>query len=384
MTPAQVRGLAAAIAAITIFAFGFSLLLPLMAVLLEGMGATGWEIGVVNASAAVAMVCGGFILPSIARSTGVPALLLTNIGVMALLLCTFLLVPNIWAWAALRFLMGFVAVSIFYASEIWIITLAPDARRGLFIGIYGFFLSIGFLVGPVLLQLVGTEGWPPFLWGAALTLLAAIPVIWAWNDGPDISEGEEDQQKSSFFDVFKFFRTDPAIMGAVALFGCIEFGAMGLIPVWSLKAGMTETMALTLVALLAGGNVAMMLPMGWLGDKFDRRSLLKVSAALCVVLAILIPSVAETLWPLWLLTAFFGGVVVGLYTFSLNEMGNRYKGADFARANGAFMTAYGLGALVAPPVLGAAMDAMPPHGMFNVLVLAAGGYLALLLLRRRR
>jgi MFS family permease len=159
---------------------------------------------------------------------------------------------------------------------------------------------------------------------------------------------------------------------------------MGLIPVWSIRIGMDQQAALTLVALLAAGNVIMQVPLGWLGDKFNRRSLLTICAAFCVIAALGAPAVSETVWPLYILTAVWGGVVVGLYTFALNELGSRYTGAEFARGNGAFMSAYGLGALVAPPLLGMAMDAFPPNGMFRVLAVAAAAYLALLLLRKRR
>lgn len=47
------------------------------------------------------------------------------------------------------------------------------------------------------------------------------------------------------------------------------------------------------------------------------------------------------------------------------------------------MAAYGLGALFAPPLLGAAMDAVP-RGMFFLLALVSASYVALMALRPRR
>lgn len=383
MTSDQIRGMIAAIAAISIFAFGFSLIIPLLALLMEARGFTGLEIGVVNAASAFAIAGGGFVLPMFLRFVSVPTLIIVSAALMAGTFCLFLLVPNFYAWMLLRFFMGFSAAAIFFGSEIWIIASAPEKKRGLMIGVYGLFLSLGFLAGPLLLKLVGTEGWTPFLTGAAIALLATIPIIWARHSGPETS-AEEGEVKASPLDVPRFFRSDPAVLWAVALFGCIEFGAMGLIPVWSVRIGMDSQAALTLVALLAAGNVLMQVPLGWLGDKFDRRKLLTLCAAFCVIAALGAPAVSETVWPLYILTAIWGGVVVGLYTFALNELGSRYSGAEFARGNGAFMAAYGIGALVAPPILGVAMDVIPPHGMFHVLAVAAAAYLALLLLRKRR
>ncbi|MFV0474902.1 MAG: MFS transporter [Pikeienuella sp.] len=378
---ARLRGMVAAIAAASLFAFGLSLSLPLLSILLERMGATGAEIGLNTAAAAFAILVGGALLPLALKRISLPALMLCGMGAMSVLLLAFPLFPDIWVWMGLRFLFGFAAAALFFGSEIWIVSAAPAEKRGLAIGVYGLFLSIGFLAGPTLLKLIGTEGFAPFLAGAAISLLAAPPVMIAWADRPELSE---EGAGGSFREVFRFFRTDPAILWAVTLFGVIEMGAMGLFPVWGLRSGLDQGAALTLVALISAGNVVMQVPMGWIGDRLDRRRLLGFCAAVSCFAAALFPALAATTWPLWITTAIWGGLVVGLYTFALNELGARYSGAELARGTGAFMSAYGLGALFAPPLLGAAMDLVPPHGMFAALALASAAYVGLLTFRRRR
>ncbi|WP_211907317.1 MFS transporter [Pikeienuella piscinae] len=377
----RARGMIAAIAAVSIFAFGLSLSLPLFSILLERMGASGVAIGLNTAAAAVAVVLGGAALPFALQRVSLPGLMALGIAVMASLLLIFPLVPNIWVWMGLRFVFGFAAVALFFCSEIWIVSAAPPGKRGLAIGVYGVFLSIGFFAGPALLKLIGTAGYTPFVAGAAISLLAAPPVLFAWRDRPNLA-GTGDG--ASLGDVFRFFRADPAILWAVSLFGTIEMGAMGLFPVWALRTGVDEQAALTLVALIAAGNVVMQIPMGWVGDRLDRRRLLGFCALVSCAAAALFPALAGSTWALWVTTAIWGGLVVGLYTFALNELGSRYSGAELARATGALMSAYGLGALLAPPLLGAAMDMVPPHGMFFLLAAASAAYVALLALRPRR
>ena len=53
------------------------------------------------------------------------------------------------------------------------------------IGIYAAALSAGFGIGPLILSLTGIEGWPPFLVNAAITALAALPLLGAG----DVSRG---------------------------------------------------------------------------------------------------------------------------------------------------------------------------------------------------
>lgn len=379
----SLRGLIAAIVSINIFAFGLSLTYPLFAILLERMGASGFEIGINGAAAAVAMLLGGPVLPVLLRNSSAPVLIAGSVMTMAVLLVIFPLFPNLWVWLILRFFFGFAAVIVFFCAEIWIVTTAPPARRGFFIGMFGTSIAIGFLSGPVLLSLIGTEGMAPFLAGATICLCAIGPVLWARKDAPVLDEDEHDPP-AKFFDVLKFFRTDPSVMWAVALFGAVEYGAMGLIPVWSLRVGLTEQAALVLIALLAAGNVFMNVPMGLVSDRFDRRKLLMICSAVSLAAAYLLPQLAMTTWPLWLTTAIWGGMAVGLYVFALHELGSRYSGVAFARGNAAFMSAYGFGALISPPLMGWAMDLAPPHGMFHVLGAAAAAYLALLLIRAGR
>ncbi|MEO1614051.1 MAG: MFS transporter, partial [Pseudomonadota bacterium] len=199
---------------------------------------------------------------------------------------------------------------------------------------------------------------------------------------PNMAENAE--EPPGVMAILRYVRTDPAIVFAVMLFAVIEFGAMGLFPVWSLRVGLPEQTALTLVALLAAGNILMQPPMGWLGDKLDRRRLLGFCAFVSIIAAFLFPALAQTQWPLWLTALFWGGLVVGLYTFSLNELGARYNGEQLSRATGAVMAAYGFGALISPTALGLMMDLFPPHGLFYLMAALAAAYLAMLLLRRRR
>ncbi|MEM8755254.1 MAG: MFS transporter, partial [Pseudomonadota bacterium] len=188
IAPGRVRGMASAIAAISIFAFGVSLTFPLFSILLERMGASGTMIGLNGASAAAAILLGGLTIPAILRFVSLPLLMISCSSLMAALILVFPVFPDPWVWLCLRFFFGFAAAGLFVSSEIWIVSAAPPARRGLAIGVYGFFLALGFLAGPLLLKALGTDWLAPFSFGAAISLCAIPPVIWAWRDRPDLSE----------------------------------------------------------------------------------------------------------------------------------------------------------------------------------------------------
>ncbi|WP_118135375.1 MFS transporter [Oceanicella sp. SM1341] len=372
-------GLLCAILAVTLAGFGISLTHPLFAVLLERQGYSGLAIGLSSSSLAIAMLAGGLLMPRVVARTG----LIPVMGAAAACCSTTLLLAgameSYFGWIVTRFCFSLGATALFYGSELWIVSAAPPARRGLWLGIYGFVLSGGFLSGPLLLNAVGTEGWPPFLWAALIMAMAALPVIAGARHAPR----HFGASPAGVLETLRFFRTDPSLIWGVVLYSVFEFGVLGLLPVWGLRIGLEEGLAIALVALVPLGNMLLELPMGIASDRYPRRVLMMICAAGALATGLLMP-----LWAGWeagltglLLLA--GGVVVGLYVLPLAEFGARYSGDALSRANGAVIVGYGLGALLAPTFLGQAMDLAGPHGLPWGLALLAGIYLALLAWRGR-
>ncbi len=378
------RSLIAAIAAISITGFSLSMSYPLFSLLLDRMGASKFEIGLNAASPAVAILFGAPLMPLLLRRVGLVRLLILAALTLAVTMLLFKPLQGIWTWMALRFVYGFGAVAAFYASELWIVAAAPDHRRGLLLGIYGVCLSFGFFLGPVSLSVLGIDGAAPFVVAAGLALAAIIPVVWARDEAPDDLGGPARSVGEGLRASLQFFRTDPTVMAAVVTFGMVEFGAFALFPVWGVAVGMTTAAAIALVALLTLGNMALQVPVGVLADKFNRRGLLIGSAVVCILCPLLLTGPASSGPALWLTVIALGGVTTGLYTISLAELGARYSGDALARGTAAYMTAYGVGALVAPPVMGRMMDWVGPDGLMWTTAAVVGGFLALTLARAQR
>lgn len=373
------RSLFAAIATISVAGFGLSMAYPLYSLLLARMGAAGWQIGLVNAAPAVAMLAVSPLLPAALSRISLPTLLTIAALVSAGAFLALKASESLWAWAALRFLLGASASAAFFGSELWIMTAAPPARRGFFIGVYGLCLSLGFVAGPAVLTFMDIEGWGPFIAGAILSLLAVAPVIWAWRDAPRNLGGPPQPLEGTT----RFFRTDPSVMFAVVLFGAVEFGGFALLPAWAEARGLPEAAAIGMIFWIALGNTALQLPLGWAADKVNRKGLLAFAALVCVFgpMQILASVDAPTRMALVLLV--FGGIAVALYTVSLAELSNRYSGDELARGTGALMVSYGLGALVGPTIFGLAMDLARPDGVLYAMSAVSVAYLALMAWRLR-
>ncbi len=119
------------------------------------------------------------------------------------------------------------------------------------------------------LQLIGTHGFAPFAAGAAMLALALIPVLLARRTAPRIEEKDHTS-------VFAMLRLAPVLFAAPFVYGAIDAGLAGLMPVYAVRAGYSEAHAALAVTAIAAGSIVFQYPTGWLADRMDRRRLLMV------------------------------------------------------------------------------------------------------------
>lgn len=362
------RLLIAVIASVAVVGATYSLSTPLLAYALEARGLPSWLIGLNAAMAALAMILLPPVTPALVRRFGTVDTLYGALALTGLAVALFAATDNLVLWFALRLLLGVGLTGLFVVSEAWINHLAGDGRRGRVLGLYAAALAVGFTIGPALLQLTGLAGALPFLVGALTAGLAALPLILArprQAADPFVTAGEARQGQIA--------RLAPLAVGAGLLFGVVEAGVLSLLPLWALQNGLGTSTGIQLMMWLGAGNIALQWPIGWLADHFDRRRLILLCALAGLVGAATLPLLAGTLL-LYTALFFWGGCLMGLYTVGLALLGERFNGPDLASANAVFATAYGLGALVGPPLVGLAMDLVPRHGLPLALGLACLAY----------
>ena len=373
----DVFALAAVISGITGVGVALSLSLPLLSVVLEQRGISPVWIGVNTATAGIAAVTALPFVTGLARRFGTARIIAVAFLTMAVTLMGFYLIHPFVLWFPLRFIFSAAVTMIFALTEFWINSLAPPARRGFVVGIYTAFLSVGISAGPLILALVGTHGVLPFAIGAGALLLAAVPVLTVRTREPALPTGGHKN-------LMHFVWAAPLAMFAALVFGAVESGGTAILPLYGTAIGLSSEHAVILVTAIAAGNVLSQIPIGWLADRVNRRVLLVGSAAVGAAGAALIPLASEHFWGLFALLFVTGGIVTGLYTIGLTQLGARYTGSNLASANAAFVMMYAIGMLVGPISLGGGLDLFPPHGFAVAIALIFATYVVLALWRIAR
>lgn len=349
-----------------------SMTFPLLSLLSEAAGVEEKIIGLMGAMPSVGLIVASFFVPVLNRTLGTVSYLLACAVAGALIFGALGVFKTPAAWFPLLFLMGFAVDGIFVTCEGWINTLANDHNRGRVIGVYGTVASLGLTMGPTILTVTGTQSDLPFIIGAALMLVFAVPVFALRHKVPKF-EGD------SHGGVLGFIPKAPTLVLAVLLFGLFETVVATLFPVFASRAGLIDTQVTTAIAVMFWGYLCFQIPIGWIAERTSARGMMLFCAAVGVLGGLILPNVVTSTWGLWVLMFVWGGFGAGVYTLALIELGQRFSGAAMLAGNSAFAVAWGAGGIVGPASTGALMDAfgtdafgMVLAGAFGILLVLGG------------
>ena len=366
---ARLFGIVAAISTISAVGIGLSLGYPLLSLVLDARGISSFWIGVNTAVAGFAAMAVTPLATPMARRFGVAPAALIAVLVAAAAFLSFYFATAFWVWFPLRVALSGAVTLAFIFSEFWIVALAPEKHRGLVVGIYASVLSVGFAVGPLLIQWVGIEGIRPFALGALVLAAAGLPTVLAWRISPVIGGRATPS-------LTRFLVAAPLATLAGFVFGSVESAALSLLPVFGVNAGYGVAAAALLVSAMAAGSIALQIPIGLLADRTDRRRVLALCALIGLGGGLAMPLASANPLLLFCILFLWGGVVAGLYTVGLTHLGARFSGSDLASANAAFIMMYSLGAVVGPASAGALMRLTPLWGLPMAIVIFMAFYVA--------
>jgi MFS family permease len=240
------------------------------------------------------------------------------------------------------------------------------------LGLYATMLALGFAIGPALLSLTGADGPLPFLIASALIAAAVVPVALAGSDAAAKMEGKAWPRLGAIFSAA------PVALAAALLYGAIETGLNGLLPVFGLRVGFPQNWATFQLSIVALGNVVFPVPIGLIADRVKKVRLLASFAAFGFIGALALPAFASD-WKTYAAALFiWGGLIGGLYPVGLAILAEKFHGAQLASANAAYIMMYSLGMIGGPPALGLGLDLASPRGLFDALAVMFLAFLALI------
>jgi MFS family permease len=365
----------------TVFTIMQGLTYPLLALVLNRMDVPEWLIGVNAATMPLGMIASAPLAPRLMRRFGGYRLTVASLLTSAFCLLAIRLLPDPWLWMPLRLLMGIALGCILVVNESWINQIASDDRRGRIIGFYSAVLSAGFALGPALLALIGSRGWAPFLIGAALPLLALLPLPGVRTALPKPPPGAHTVPVSAFL------RMAPLLLLLTAAVALADEGAMSFLPIYALAHGYAEHTGTVLLIVMIAGSVSMQYPIGWVADRIPRATVMTACAAAAAASAAVMPFTVAMPWLFAASVFIWGGVYYAIYMLALVRLGEQFSGMTLVAGNAAFAAMWGVGGIAGSSVVGGAMSVLGSIGFPLVFALTFGVIavaIAVLAVRERR
>ena len=356
------------------FALIFGFTIPLCALILEADGVSTTLSGAITAISAAGMMVAS---PFVGRMTALFGTRRVMFVAAVLTTATIVLLPvldSVYAWFPIRFVYGAGLSTLLILCQSWFNEVVADEIRGRMVGLFIATASVGISAAPIILNITGYIGWAPIIAASAITLLAAIPLMAAREVAPD----EGDHHSPAM--LIKFLRVSPSAVWGAFLLGVIEAGVLGLLPIYSLRLGSSESAAILLVAAYFAGGILLAVTFGWLADRIDRRTVLVLCAGLTLVTVLALPiSGSIAIWPVVFL---WGGAAVAIYSISLTILGQRFRGAELAAASAMLIFMMSVGNVFGPFSAGIAMDIWNPYGLLLILGLISAAYTVLVVYQR--
>lgn len=361
-------------AAVISIGLALGVTMPLVSLRLESWGYDSFAIGVMAATPAVGVLLGASLAGRLAARFGTTVLMQLCLLLGALSVAGLALVQNYAVWVGLRLFLGVALTVVFVLGESWINQLAVEKWRGRLVALYGTGYALSQLSGPLLLTGLGTATDAGFWTGVGLLVGGSLMLL-GRSGAPQV-----DAHSTSGRGLLVFCRKLPAIAWAVMLFAAFEAMMLTLLPIYSLRQGFTQEVALVMVSVAVIGDAALQLPIGWLADRMSRQTLFRCCGVVLLLSSLAIPLLLHTplIWPVFVA---FGASAGGLFTLSLIMIGERYRDDELVRANAHVAQLWGLGCLIGPLATGAVSQWLSGHAL--PLMMATGALVFIILASQR-
>ena len=333
------RNLIAACAAITVFGLAFGMTYPLLSLILESRGVSSTLIGLNAFMGTLGIVVISPLIPALCQRVGTRQLALTAAILTALSMPALKLFSSLEAWFVLRFVQGAATAILWSLSEAWIVRYAADHSRGRVVAIYSSVLSTSFGIGPLIVGLIGIDGWAPFLIGAASLVVGMIPLSLVRDD--NMTEPGESGPSG----LLDFAPRAPLLLSCVAVFAIFDAATLSMLPVYGIHNGLGLSQSAHILSAMVLGNVVMQYPIGWLADRFPKRVVLTACAIATAFLLCILPLTVATFW-MWPAVVLIGACGYGVYTVALADLGDRFSGTQLVSGAAAFAAMWGIGASI--------------------------------------
>ena len=305
---------------------------------------------------------GGFLLgsltvPRMIQSVGHVRVFAALGSLISATLILFPVEPHWIAWTFLRFVIGYSFCGVYITSESWLNAGSTNENRGQALSAYMIVQLLGIVVAQLLLNTADPAGFLLFVIPSVLVSLAFTPILLSAQPAPQF----ETIKRMSFADLY---RASPLGCVGIFLMGGVLAVLSGMSSVWGALVGLSVAQISLFVAASYAGGLVLQYPIGWISDRYDRRRLVMILAALGGVCGLGVIAAQPGTLGLVVAGAIMGGAANPIYALLIAYTNDYLDQSDMASASAGLLFIYGVGSMAGPILTGWLMGVVGPDGFW--------------------
>ncbi len=283
-----------------------------------------------------------------------------SLGGASMLVCS--LFADAYVWGAMRLVLGFCNACAFAAMESWLSDASTKDTRGKVLAIYNAVVLAGLFVGQFFMNFADPATTTLFVIAGVLLSVAVVPVVMSRHKGPMIDDAAP-------MPLWTLFKISPLGVVSCLVSGLIYSAAFNLLPLFAKEYGIVDFQLSLYVGAAILGAFLLQFPVGYLSDRFDRRTvllgLLVVSAVSCLLINILAP--LGLIWAVFAATGVTCGIIACTYPLSISEAFDKLRQNEMVAAMGSMILAFSVGGVIGPYSASLVMKVLGNSALFYFL-----------------
>lgn len=282
-----------------------------------------------------------------------------TIGILA-----HMLVIDPIAWSVMRMAAGLSIAGCYTIIEAWMQAKVTNATRGRAMGVYRVVDIAGSLGAQLIIGVLEPSSYVSYNLLALICCCAIFPLALTRAEAPETPEAPRLRPRLAW-------EKSPLGAAGVVVSGITGAAFRMVGPVYGIEVGLRpDQIALFLAAYVLGGALAQ-LPVGWVADKYDRRSVLvwlSVMAAGCCAASVWLAGTGPA--TVFVIAALFGFSTLPVYSVSTAHAHDYAASHERVELSAAHMFLYACGAIASPLLASAVIATYGPAAMFVMIGVA--------------
>ena len=328
-------------------------------------GYTAFAAGLIMTGYYAGFLSGALIIPQRIKNVGHVRTFAALASIASISILLHSLHVSFFGWFLMRFITGMCFVGMYTVAESWINDLSENNNRGQALSVYMMVSMAGSAFGQLFLNIASPETATLFMIVSILISVSLVPILVVVSKQPDFSITE-------FLTIKELYNTSPLGVTAILLTGLAHGTLWGIGSIYALKNGLTiEQVSIFMFTFIIGGAINQYL-IGYLSDRYDRRTVLVTVAFLASFFCILAVIFGTSFISLLIITFIFGGLTVPLYAIAIAHTNDFLNKKEMVAASAGLQLAGGAGLTVGPLLGGLSIDLIGAAGFWIYLFVIHG------------